>query len=141
MALSLFLCVNYTNVDLRILRIRIIILHELGIVQELISLAEQEILRANFEGRVSEVTVKVGRLSGANPEALRFAFEAVVSQSRLEGASLNILEINPLCKCSKCGSEQEIDEYIFVCPACGSHNILINGGTELNLESLEVEDN
>jgi len=140
MAPSLFLCVNYTNAEFKILQIRIIILHELGIVQELINLAEQELLKAEFEGQVSEVTVKVGRLSGANPEALRFAFEAVVSQSRLEGASLNIVEINPLCKCSECGSEQEIAEYIFVCPACGSHNILISGGTDLNLESLEVED-
>lgn len=114
--------------------------HELGIVQELISLAEQELLKAGFEGTVSSITVRVGRLSGANPEALRFAFENSATESLLAGAELIIVEINPICKCSECGAEQEISDYIFTCPACGSNNIVIQGGADLNLESMEVED-
>ena len=115
-------------------------MHELGIVQELIGLAEKELANAGFEGRVESITVRVGRMSGANPEALRFAFEAVAPESLLAGAELVIVEVNPVCKCSQCGAEQEISDYTFACPKCGSNNITVQGGTELNLESMEVED-
>jgi hydrogenase nickel incorporation protein HypA/HybF len=115
-------------------------MHELAIVQELIKLAEVELSRARFEGKVKVLTIKVGKLSGASPEALQFAFEAVAPSTRLKGARLDIEEPKPMCRCLNCGFEQEVDGYLFECPACGSGDIVIDGGRDLRLDSLEVED-
>ena len=116
-------------------------MHELGLIQEIIGLAEQELSRAGCVSKVTKITLKVGKLSGASPEALRFAFDVVAPSTRLAGAHLQIVEPQPTCHCDSCGLIAEIDEVLFACPSCGSSDIEIHGGRDLNLESIDVEDN
>ena len=114
--------------------------HELGLVQELIRLAEEELSRANCVSKVTKVSLKVGKLSGASPEALRFAFEVVIPATKLTGANLEIIETFPLCHCHTCQHEEVSDTICFTCPKCGSSDITIEGGRDLFLESIDVEE-
>ena len=115
-------------------------MHELGIIQHLVSLAEDELAKTDCDAKVKTVEIRVGTLSGASPEALEFAFEVVAPLTQFKGAHLVITKSKAVCACRKCGKIQEVDEFLFVCPTCGSTEIEIAGGRDLYLESIEVED-
>ncbi len=115
-------------------------MHELSIVQSLISLAEAELDHAGQTGQVISLTVRVGLLSGVHPEAMKFAFEVISSDSRVKGSRLNIVETPALSTCRSCGNTIEVDLMPAECPLCGNNDIEISGGNELFLESIEVAE-
>lgn len=118
-------------------------MHELGLVQEIVALAQSEIQRAGYPdrpGSVTRLTLKVGKLSGASPEALRTAFAVVAKSVGWPVAELVIEEPGAVCRCYDCGAGSEISEYVYACPACGEHGISIEGGDELQLVSIDLDD-
>ena len=115
-------------------------MHELGIIEEMVKLAVHEIERAGATEPVTCITLTVGKLSGASPEALRTAFEIVSPQTRLRGADLVIHEPGAFCHCQECGRETEVDGYLFACPHCGSGSIVLEGGNQLQLASIDLDD-
>jgi hydrogenase nickel incorporation protein HypA/HybF len=115
-------------------------MHEAAIIEDLIGAVEDELDRAGLRGRVRRLEVVVGRLSGASPEALRFAFQVLAPGTKVEGARLEISEPKALCRCAHCGARSETEDILGVCPACGSGDVTIEGARELLLQSVEVED-
>lgn len=115
-------------------------MHELSIVRQFMDTAKLEVSRVQQPTKLLGLTVTVGRLSGASPEAIRFAFEILAPQSSMRGCTLNIVEPHARCICDTCNKVTEIDELVISCPACGASSIRIEGGRELRLEAIEVED-
>lgn len=115
-------------------------MHELSIVDALIEQARNEIERSGQTGRVLRLDLVIGRLAGVNCDSVRFAFELLAPGTRLEGADLHITEPKASCCCRACGLRTEIDELVLECPQCASTNVFIDGGRELTLESIEIED-
>lgn len=90
--------------------------------------------------RVAKVGVRVGELSGVEPEALRFCFDALVKDTALEPVLLEI-EFRPRRhRCPGCGKEFDVTDFETKCPACGDPATLFLGGTELELAYLEMEE-
>lgn len=114
-------------------------MHELSIVEALIEQVDRELHRAGQNGRVVELNLAVGRLSGVNSGSLRFAFELLSPGSVVEGAQMNITEPKAACRCRDCGHTEPIEELLAQCPNCGSGNVVIEGGRELVLDSIELE--
>jgi hydrogenase nickel incorporation protein HypA/HybF len=115
-------------------------MHEVSLVEALVEQVESEVRRAGQAGRVVQLKVRIGRLSGVNAESFRFAFEMVAPETSLAGARLD-LELSPaMCRCMTCGGHTPIDELVPQCPACGSPAIHFEGGRELMLDSIELED-
>ena len=115
-------------------------MHELSLVREMLKLAENELTRKYPEGKVGSITLRVGRLSGAHPEALRFAFDTISPHTKLADARLIIKESRARFLCKNCQIEGELDELVLECPQCHSDNIILEGGRELLLESMEVDN-
>ena len=115
-------------------------MHELGIVQDLVELAEEELAHRGGGGPVVSLTVRVGLLSGVNPEAMEFAFEIVAPSSRLGKARLKIITDRPILTCCICGHKVELDDLALECPACGRDEVEISGGRDLILESITLEN-
>lgn len=115
-------------------------MHELSLITEVLQIAGDALERQGAEGRVSRLTLVVGKLSGASPEALRSAFPIAAHGTPFGGAELEIEEPGPVVHCYDCGAEQEVEGFVFECPACGSGSISIEGGSELRLASMDVED-
>ncbi|MFC2170639.1 hydrogenase maturation nickel metallochaperone HypA [Calditrichota bacterium] len=115
-------------------------MHEFSIVKELIRLIETELVKRNADGKVVLLTFKLGKLSGANPDAIRFAFDILAPESCLQDADLDIIEVRPICICKDCGGQNEIDYFVYNCPSCKSDNIFVEGGTELFLESVQIDN-
>ena len=115
-------------------------MHELSIVEALIEQAQKEVERSGHDGRILWLDLTVGRLSGVNCDSVRFAFELLSPGTLLEGARVRIAEPKATCRCDACHARAEIDELTVRCPHCGSTRVSIEGGRELLLESIEIED-
>jgi hydrogenase nickel incorporation protein HypA/HybF len=84
--------------------------------------------------------VRIGELSALDPDALRFCFEAITSDTDLAGLELEI-EICPFrYRCRACGHEFVVQDYQSQCPQCASLETECIGGQELDLAYLEVEE-
>ena len=115
-------------------------MHELSIVEALIEQVEKEVRRAGQGGRVTGLDLAIGRLSGVNTDSLRFALELLAPGTVVEGAEVRITEPHATCRCRTCGQATEVDELIVCCPACGSGDVYLEGGADLRLQSIEMED-
>jgi hydrogenase nickel incorporation protein HypA/HybF len=114
-------------------------MHEISIVEALIGQVAAEVARAGCAGRVSRVDLSIGRLSGANADSVRFAFGLLAPGTVAEGAEIVIDEPKAVCRCRACQAETEIDDLVAECPRCASGEIAIEGGREMVLQSIEVE--
>ena len=115
-------------------------MHELSIVEALIDQVGQELDRPGRQGRVLRLELSIGRLSGVNCDSVRFAFGLLAPETVVQGAEIVIHEPKPACLCRTCGARTEIDDLVLECPPCGSSDVSIEGGRELLLQSIEIED-
>jgi len=92
------------------------------------------------ERRVSVVSLRVGRLRQVVPDTLEFYFEFVARGTICEGARLEIEIIEATLRCIPCGREWEIEIPAFRCPSCGGSDVVVAGGNEFEVESIEVEE-
>jgi hydrogenase nickel incorporation protein HypA/HybF len=90
--------------------------------------------------RLRKVKVRVGELSGVNPEALGFSFEVLVRDAGLEPLELEIETCPRRQRCPTCLQTFAVPEYDLRCPSCGTAETEFAGGDELELASLDTED-
>jgi len=114
-------------------------MHELSIVEALTAQVEEEVKQAGESGRVTRLSLVIGRLSGVNCDSIRFAFELLAPGTLLESAELEISEPRAECVCADCGATSQIDRLVPECPDCASPDITFRGGTELLLETIDLE--
>ncbi len=115
-------------------------MHELSIVEALMAQVEEEVMQVDGGGQVTRVSLIIGRLSGVNCDSIRFAFELLAPGTLLESAKLEIAEPQAKCVCQDCGATSEIDRMVGQCPSCASQDIIIQGGTELVLQTIDLEE-
>ncbi len=89
---------------------------------------------------VSQVTVRVGRLTTVIPASLRYHFDLLAPGTVLEGATLLVEEVPIRGRCSDCAAGFEIETLSFTCPACGSGFVELTSGRELQVVSLDVRE-
>jgi len=109
-------------------------MHELTLTQSIV-----EMVAEHARGRrVRRVTLEVGRLTCIMPSALQFCFEVATLGTALEGASLDIIEIEAQARCSVCGDTFVQDELRAPC-SCGAHDFTRISGEELRVKQYEVD--
>lgn len=113
-------------------------MHELSIVASLFEILEEKATEQQAK-KVMLVKLKVGKLAGVVPEFLQTAFEMYKKETIAEEAVLEIEEVPLKIKCQKCQAEVEREDFIFICPVCGSIDLRALAGTELLLEKIELE--
>jgi hydrogenase nickel incorporation protein HypA/HybF len=114
-------------------------MHELAIAQGVFEIVRQYVPE-NEAGSIQFVRVRVGRLSGVVPESLDFSFEAIVAGTPWHSAKLQIERVPAMSQCVGCGASFEIEDLVFACPACGSRNIRLVSGRDLQVVEIEVAD-
>jgi len=111
----------------------------MSIVQALIEQVEAEVEKSGQPGHVIGLDLIVGRLSGVHVDSIRFAYEVLAPGTILEGSALRISEPAAYSNCRTCGAREVIEELSMYCPRCGSGEIAIDGGRDLLLQSIELE--
>ena len=113
-------------------------MHELSIMDSALNLALDQAEKAGAT-RVHLIRLRIGMLSGVVPEALQFAFEALVPGTAAEGAALDIENVPARFWCSACTSEFQSDDFLAECPGCHRPSGDLRAGREMELASMEIE--
>jgi hydrogenase nickel incorporation protein HypA/HybF len=93
-------------------------------------------------GRVVSITLSIGAFSGVAVDAFRFSFPLAAAGTLLENAELRIEEEPVSVYCGRCEAVCELRSIRdFRCPRCGEPTADVRGGTELLIQSIEVETN
>ncbi|MBL4682270.1 MAG: hydrogenase maturation nickel metallochaperone HypA [Pseudomonadales bacterium] len=108
-------------------------MHEMGITQSVIAIV---IENANSK-KVIRVLLEIGKLSAIMPDAIRFCFDICAKGTVLDGAKLEILEIEGRAECNDCGSQMVLTQLAGHC-RCGSRNLTCIAGEELNVKEMEI---
>jgi hydrogenase nickel incorporation protein HypA/HybF len=112
----------------------------MGIALEVIEIAAASIPEDLRHARVARVNLTVGKLSAVVTDSLRFCFDVASKQTPVEGAELVIEEVDVTARCNACGLQWTIETAAFSCPTCSSSDITLVSGRELDIQSIEIED-
>ncbi len=114
-------------------------MHELSIAENIL-----EIVRENFSGncthKLKNVRLRIGELAGVVPDSLEFCFTAITKGTELEEAKLEIEKTGIVVHCLDCGGDSTVEGLIFRCSDCGSVNVRVISGNELEVIEIEIED-
>ncbi len=114
-------------------------MHELSIAEAILERVAAEAER--YPGaRFTRVGVKVGELSGVDPEALSFGFECLVKDSAWEPLALDIQVCPRVQRCTACAHEFAAGLLETACPRCGSARTVCIAGEELDIAYMELEE-
>ena len=113
-------------------------MHEYSIVQSLLDSC-QENADANNATKVTKVVVKIGVMSGVEPELLKTAFDTFKEKTICETATF-IVNIQPIVvRCNECLSESILQKLEYHCPHCNSVDLSVLDGEDMYLMQLELQ--
>ena len=115
-------------------------MHEMGIAMEILKIVQASIPADMADARVRRVNLKVGRMSAIVPESLRFCFGVAAEGTAVADAELAIEEIAVQARCFDCDHQWTIESPVFICPACDSGKVDMLSGRELDIDSIEIEE-
>ena len=114
-------------------------MHEFAMCRGIVRGVLEEMDRLDAPARLVSVRVLAGRLHQIVPEYLVSAYELLVKDTPAEGSTLELKLAPVIATCRACRWQGELEPPIFLCADCQSTDLDVTGGTELRLESLEVE--
>jgi hydrogenase nickel incorporation protein HypA/HybF len=108
-------------------------------MKNLLSIVERA-ARDEGGGPVRVVHLKIGEMAGVSEDALRFAFDVMAKGTVAEKASLEVERVALKIRCKGCGADSCPVDFVFLCPSCGSGEIEILAGREMEVEYILVGD-
>lgn len=114
-------------------------MHEMGVTQGILdaSFAAAEAAGAT---RITDIRISVGELTEIMDFALQFAFESLTPDTMAEGATLTVTHVAARSRCNACGTEYAHDRFQMVCQSCDSFDVTLLQGRELQIDSIETDD-
>jgi hydrogenase nickel incorporation protein HypA/HybF len=109
---------------------------ERSVVLALLGRIELEAQRRNAT-RVRRVTVRIGEVSGVDPDLLAAAFAAGAEGTVCHGAELRVRRVATTWSCPSCGIDLPRGAALR-CARCGAPGIL-REGSEMDLEQIDFE--
>lgn len=111
-------------------------MHELSIVYELYRTVTQLAAEAGLH-RVEAVRLQVGELSGVEAPYLRECWKAVVQDTPLQTARLEITHFPAIAMCTVCAHLYAHLQCARTCPHCGSQQHQILSGRQFMIDRIE----
>lgn len=115
-------------------------MHEVSIMAEAVRLAV-EAAQAAGALRITGLRLRVGKLSGAVPEAMEFAWDVVRRDTMAAAAWLKIEAVPAVGWCAACQAEFDCPDFFSECPRCHNPSSELRSGRELEIVSVETAAN
>ncbi|HZP92452.1 MAG TPA: hydrogenase maturation nickel metallochaperone HypA [Burkholderiales bacterium] len=112
-------------------------MHELSVCQALVRQVE-DIARQHDAGGVAMIRLRIGPLSGVEPQLLEQAYPFACAGTVAEHAALVIESLPVTVRCRECGAETPALPSRLLCGACGDWRTTVISGDELVLASVEL---
>ena len=113
-------------------------MHERSLVKGLIGQV-LEAARTRCLGRLHEIQLRIGEFSGVEPRLVEIAFLEMRPEFWETEVRLSIDVVPLTAMCQSCHVEFAIQGFRFVCPACGSGQVSVISGEEMQLVSIKAE--
>ena len=113
-------------------------MHEITLARFAAEAACDEAKRAGA-GRVRRAHLRTGALRMIDTWLMQQAWVIACEGTLCEGSELVVERVEPKIRCSACGRMSGADAEPWRCPACGSDEVHLCGGDELELSKLDVE--
>lgn len=114
-------------------------MHEAFLMKNLLSIVDGT-SRRERAGPVRIVHLRIGEMAGVNADALRFAFDVLAKDSTAADAVLEIERVPLRIRCRACAAEARPEDFVFVCGACGSADIEILTGREMEVDYIVTDE-
>lgn len=113
-------------------------MHEMSLTESVVEILQDEARRQGYS-RVKKVWLEIGALSGVEPAAMEFCFDAATRGTLAEGARLEIVRAPGQGWCLDCEKTVAHSERFGACPECGGYKVQMTSGDEMRVKELEVE--
>lgn len=114
-------------------------MHELSVCLSLLDQVEH-IARERNAMSVAKIVLRIGPLSGVEPDLLRNAYPLAAAGTVAEDAELVIEDAEVIVRCTACGAESSVPPNRLLCGRCGDFRTRVSSGDEMILERLELEN-
>ena len=113
-------------------------MHEMAITQSMVNLVLEEARKGNAL-KVKKINLVLGELSGVVGDCVQFYFGLMSKDTIAEGATISFSTVPTQAKCRQCAKVFEVKDSEWLCPGCHSISVELVSGSELFVESIEVE--
>lgn len=114
-------------------------MHELSVCYAMLDEVER-IAAEKCAATVSRIVVKIGPLSGVEPELLLRAYPLAAAGTIAGRAQLVIEQADITVRCSQCEAESKATPNRLLCASCGDFRTIVVSGDEMILQRVELED-
>lgn len=115
-------------------------MHEMSLIESLMDSLLSMIEEHPEWKKITRINLRVGAMRQVVPEAMEFCFNTAIKGTPLEGARLELTSVPVQCHCKSCGHRWPGADRIFICVSCGSSDVELTAGMELEIDTLEVEE-
>ena len=113
-------------------------MHEMSITQSLLEIALRHAERADAR-RIIRLNLVIGELASIVDDSVQFYWDIVSQDTIAERAELHFERVPGVLRCLSCGHTFPLNGRDYACPDCGERRVVVAGGDEFRLESIEVE--
>ena len=113
-------------------------MHELSIMSYMLEVVEEQ-AREVGASKVLAINLVMGERSSVIDDSLLFYFDMLTPGTVAEGARINIRRTSMRFHCNTCNDDYSPAGADFCCPHCGTVGQVTDDGSELLIESIEVE--
>lgn len=100
----------------------------------------ESIAREAHKTKITHIALTIGEMTDIQDFALEFAFEALSPHTMADGASLEVTFVAPESYCKVCDKVYGHDRFTMLCPVCGSFEVELRHGRELQIDTIEAEN-
>jgi len=116
-------------------------MHELSLSQGIVARTVARLRELGLSmSAVRTIRIRVGDLSGVDAEALLDCLREMLPASGLPDASAELVREKARVICPSCGELEASSPFRLACPRCGAVPERVEGGRDITVESVEVED-
>lgn len=113
-------------------------MHEFSFAQQILEAVQRQ--AADYPGcKVGRIRLRAGKFLALDRASLSFCLEAISSDTPVEGAAIELIEIGPELTCTQCGVVPMKDVWEKACPQCGREGRLAPA-MDLVIEAIEIYD-
>lgn len=114
-------------------------MHELSVCLSLLQQIER-IAAERGAATVTRIELRIGPLSGIEPELLRHAWPLAATGTCAEAAKLVIDSADLVIRCTRCGVESIASPNRLLCSNCGDFRTRVISGEDMLLQRIELEN-
>lgn len=113
-------------------------MHEMSVTQSLLEIALRHAERADAR-RITRLNLVIGELATIVDDSIQFYWDIVSQDTIAAGSELHFERVPGILRCLGCEHTFPLNGRDFACPACGEVQVVVAGGDDFRLESIEVD--